>query len=133
MSSTWARDGKRANGALETEVLSALWAASGPLPVAAVVDALNDGLPAGAPRLAHTTVLTTLSRLLDKGLVTRQKAGRGHQYAPARGPADLAAEQMRGALAAGADRAAVLARFVAGLDPADELVLRRLVAGDGQG
>lgn len=33
--------------------------------------------------LAYTTVLTVLSRLHDKGLVTRRKVGRAHLYAAA--------------------------------------------------
>lgn len=121
--------GKRPNGALETEVLGVLWTAAGPLSPGDVQEAL--GL-SGVDGLAYTTVATTLSRLLAKGQVQRQAAGRGHVYFPTRDRAESVAERMRGVLAEFAgpdvDRGPILSRFVAGLDPADGAVLRRLLA-----
>ncbi|MUL43669.1 BlaI/MecI/CopY family transcriptional regulator [Streptomonospora sp. PA3] len=67
-------------GRLETEVMGVLWAASGPMTVREVLDALNEGRKDPA---AYTTVLTVLSRLVDKGALTRSEAGRGHRYTPA--------------------------------------------------
>jgi predicted transcriptional regulator len=116
---------RRARGELESGVLATLWAADGPLTAAQV----RDRLPGD---LAYTTVLTTLARLLAKGTLVRHRAGRGHVYAPARDEAAHTAERMRTLLDGGADREAVLARFVSQLSVADEQLLQRLIAGDDQ-
>lgn len=44
-----------------------------------VVDELNRGRP-----LAYTTVLTLVSRLFSRGLLTREPDGRGFRYRPAK-------------------------------------------------
>lgn len=111
---------RRAPGELESEVLAALWSADGPLTAAQV----NERLP-GA--LAYTTVLTILSRLVDKGLVTRRKEGRGYAFAPARDEAAHTAGQMRSLLDHGSDREAVLSRFIDELSADDERLLQRLL------
>lgn len=78
--------------------------------------------------LAYTTVVTILSRLHVKGVLTRNRAGRAFSYAPVADEPGLAARRMRGVLVAETDREAVLARFVSGLSPADERLLRRMFA-----
>ncbi len=82
--------------------------------------------------LAYTTVLTILSRLVDKGLVTRRKEGRGYAFAPARDEAAHTAGRMRSLLEHGSDREAVLARFVDELSAEDERLLQRLLGGHGE-
>ncbi|MDX6688513.1 MAG: hypothetical protein QOF86_4641 [Baekduia sp.] len=120
---------KRANGALETEVLGVLWAAEQPLTPGEVREALEQS---GVGELAYTTVATTLTRLLGKGSVERESAGRAHAYRPTRDAADFAAQEMRRVLehaAGGAvDHDAVLQRFVAGLAPQDGAALRDMLA-----
>ncbi|MET8243906.1 BlaI/MecI/CopY family transcriptional regulator [Streptomyces sp. NPDC005202] len=111
---------RRAPGELESDVLAALWAADGPLTAAQV----NERLPGD---LAYTTVLTILSRLVDKGMVTRHKAGRSYAFAPARDEATHTAGQMRSLLEHGSDREAVLSRFVDELSADDERLLQRLL------
>lgn len=111
--------GRRAAGELESEVLAALWAAQRPLTPGEVRLAL------GAPP-AYNTILTILLRLHDKGLVERERSGRAHAYRPTVAHAELAAERMRSLLGS-ADPVAVLQRFVAGLSPAEETALRRLL------
>ncbi len=101
-------------------MLAALWAADEPLTAAQVQQRLDGDL-------AYTTVLTILSRLLDKGMVTRRKAGRGYAFAPARDEATHTAGQMRSLLEHGSDREAVLARFVSELSADDERLLHRLL------
>ena len=64
-------------GPLEREVMRALWAAKEPLSVRAVLERLNDRR---RPPLAYTTVMTVLSRLTEKEIVRRQRAGRGYVY-----------------------------------------------------
>jgi predicted transcriptional regulator len=119
------RDGRdrRGRGELESEVLATLWAAERPLTPADVQEGL------GTP-IAYNTVQTILIRLLDKGLVSREKLGRAHTYQPTRGQAELAAERMHAVMGRGKDHVAVLQRFVHGLSAADEQALRHLISAD---
>ncbi|CAM5506261.1 BlaI/MecI/CopY family transcriptional regulator [Kitasatospora aureofaciens] len=112
---------RREHGALEAEVMAVLWARARPMTASEVHEALGD------PELLAKTVLTVLGRLHAKGLLDRERSSRAHAYAPRRGPADEVASQMNQALARGADRAAILQHFVAGLDPEDERALRDLL------
>src|SRR5690606_41875635 len=80
----------------------------------------------GADR-AYTPVVTARTRLLAKGAVTRERAGRSFAWTPAADQAGLAARKMRKVLDAQSDREAVLASFVTGLGPDDERLLRELL------
>ena len=111
---------RRGRGALESEVLGALWSGDEPLTSAQVQAVIGDDI-------AYNTVQTILIRLHDKGLVSREKAGRAHTYRPASGQAEFAAEQMRAMMARGPDHVAVLQSFVDGLDADDEKALRILL------
>ncbi|WP_225845508.1 BlaI/MecI/CopY family transcriptional regulator [Streptomyces sp. HPF1205] len=115
---------RRPSGELEASVLAALWAAGG--------RALT---PADVQRelgmdLARTTITTILARLHEKGSVSRTRAGRGYAYLPVQDSPGLAARRMRTELDKSArdDRGTVLARFVSGLEPDDEALLRALLA-----
>jgi predicted transcriptional regulator len=116
--------GRRAAGELEAETLAVLQAAGSALTPAEVRERLGDSL-------AYTTVVTILSRLHSKGVLTRLKSGRAYSYTPVADEPGLAARRMRGVLDAQADRDVVLARFVSGLSPADEELLRRMLAEHG--
>ena len=61
-------------GRLELSVLEALWRKEAP---ASVRD-----LQADFPRLAYTTLMTTLDRLHRKGVLERVKSGRAFVYSP---------------------------------------------------
>lgn len=111
---------RRGAGELEGDILAALWAATGPLSPAEVQAAVPGAL-------AYNTVHTILTRLCEKELVERVRAGRGTGYLPTKDAAELAAAQMRAALGRGANRGAVLQRFVTSLDAADEAALRALL------
>ncbi|MBM9505236.1 BlaI/MecI/CopY family transcriptional regulator [Actinacidiphila acididurans] len=120
---------RRPSGELEASVLAALWAAGG--------RALT---PADVQRdlgmeLARTTVTTILARLYEKGSVSRTRAGRGYAYLPVQDSPGLAARRMRSELDKSAqdDRGTVLARFVSGLGPDDEALLRALLAEEPGG
>ena len=117
--------GRRARGQLECEVLAALWAVGEPASAATVRERVS-----GDP--AYTTVLTILARLYEKGLVSRERAGRGYQYLPLRDEAGHAAAGMRELLEKGGDRAAVLARFISELPTEDELLLEQLLRGHAE-
>ncbi|MFI5897754.1 BlaI/MecI/CopY family transcriptional regulator [Actinoplanes sp. NPDC051513] len=114
---------RRARGELESEVMTALWAAGEPLTPAGVQQALGGNL-------AYNTIQTILIRLLDKDLVRRGPAdrGRGHAYWPAQDAATLTATRMRAALDERPDRRAVLQQFAAGLGEDDAETLRALLA-----
>lgn len=121
--------GRRPSGALESEVLAALWAAQGPMTPAQVQESLGSDL-------AYTTVMTILTRLYEKGAATRERVGRAYAYAAVLDQAGIAAAQMRALLDRGEDRAKVLARFVDGLSGDDERALAELVrhnAGEPEG
>lgn len=115
---------RRDRGQLEAEVLTVLAAASAAMTPAQVQRNLS-----GAP--AYTTVMTTLARLHRKGALTRERSGKAFAYAMAGPPQDVAdavtARRMRRLLDSGDDRAGVLARFVAELEPGDEQVLTRIL------
>jgi predicted transcriptional regulator len=122
--------GRRDAGTLEREILGVLGAASRPLTPAEVLSELGSSL-------AYTTVMTTLSRLHDKGALTRQPAGRSNAYSLAVDAdaldAALTARRMTRLLNAGGDRAAALARFVAELQPEDEKLLVDLLSAHDDG
>jgi predicted transcriptional regulator len=131
---------RRAAGALEAEILAILREADGPLSPGEVRQRLGprqapgqqaDGQQAGAQRgeLSYSTVVTIVSRLHAKGLLARQRAGRGFTYT-AVDDASLAASRMRQALGSEHDHDAVLSRFVSGLSGRDARLLRQLLAGD---
>ncbi|MET3803310.1 putative transcriptional regulator [Nakamurella sp. UYEF19] len=115
---------RRVPGPLESAVMSVVAAATKPLAVSDVQKQLS-----GDP--AYTTVMTTLSRLAAKGALTQSREGRAFTYslaAPVGSVEDaVAARRMRRLLSDGSDRAGVLARFVAELDPEEERLLAELL------
>ncbi|MEV8129216.1 BlaI/MecI/CopY family transcriptional regulator [Streptomyces sp. NPDC085944] len=115
------RPRRRGQGELEALVLSALRETGGPATAGRVHELLGEDL-------AYTTVITILTRLLDKGVVTRERAGRSFTWQPVADQAGLAARRMRKVLDAENDREAVLTSFLTALEPADELLLRELLA-----
>jgi predicted transcriptional regulator len=115
---------RRPAGALEAEILALLRAAGTPLSPGQVRERL-----AAADELSYSTVVTILSRLHAKGLLSRQRDGRAFAYAVV-DEASLAASRMNQALQVGHDRDAVLTRFVSGLSGRDARLLRRLLGAD---
>lgn len=115
-----ARVSRRGMGELEAAVMEALWAAGDGLTPREVHDRVADGL-------GYTTVMTVVTRLWDKGLLTREPEGRSFRYRPTTTAADHHGDRMRAALARAADRPAVLAAFVSQLDDADRALLADLL------
>lgn len=111
---------RRDAGGLEAEVLSTLWASASPLSPGEVQKALGGGL-------AYTTVMTTLSRLHEKGLVGRERVGRAYAYHPVAEEAGHLASRMRALLETGHNREAIFSRFVDDLSPADAELLLALL------
>ncbi|KPI08293.1 transcriptional repressor, CopY family [Actinobacteria bacterium OK074] len=114
------RGPKRANGVREAEILGLLQRADGALTPGEVAELLGDGL-------TYSTVVTILTRMHDKELLTRVKRGRAYAYAPATDDPGFAARRMRTVLEERPDREAVLARFADGLSDADAGLLRQLL------
>jgi|SRR5579863_7517445 predicted transcriptional regulator len=112
---------RRAAGQLEAAALDALQRAGFALSPSEVRERIGG-------ELAYTTVVTILSRLHAKGMLSRYKDGRVHRYAPVADQPGLAARRMARVLDEEADREAVLARFVSSLSGRDEELLRKMLA-----
>jgi predicted transcriptional regulator len=116
---------RRGAGELESAILEILRASGAPLTAGEVRRLLAAAQQA---ELSYSTVVTIVSRLHAKGLLSRERAGRGFAYRPV-DEASLAARQMSHALDSGTDRGAVLTRFVSDLSGRDARLLRQLLAG----
>lgn len=112
---------RRADGALEREVLGVLWDSDGMAMTPTDVLERVDG------HLAYTTVMTVLSRLHDKGLTRRERRGRAYAYTATVTESELVAARMRSELSASRDRTEALSGFVSRLDRRDRAALRRLL------
>ena len=109
-------------GELERAVMDRLWSADGPVAATELRDGLADR------GIALTTVHTVLTRLEQKGFVTHDEA-RPRRFTARASREDHAAELMHEVLGQAADRQAVLARFVGGVDEDEARLLRELLAG----
>jgi predicted transcriptional regulator len=121
--------GRRAAGALESAILGVLWSAQGALSPGEVRESLARTDVEGAA-LSYSTVVTILTRLHEKGSLSRERDGRAYRYAPVADEAGLAARRLSQLLDRSADREAVLSRFVADLSARDEELLRSLLGGE---
>ena len=74
------REGGKVLGPLEEEVMRAVWAGRSPVSVREVLEQLNDRR---RPALAYTTVMTVMARLADKGVLDRERDGKGFRYTAA--------------------------------------------------
>ncbi|MCX4530150.1 BlaI/MecI/CopY family transcriptional regulator [Streptomyces sp. NBC_00841] len=114
---------RRANGERGAEVLAVLQQAGEPLIPSEVAERIGG-------ELAYSTVVTILTRMYAKGLLTRTPRGRAFAYAPVTDEDGFAARRMRGVLDERPDREAVLSRFVDELTGTDEELLRQLLDPD---
>jgi len=81
-------DSGKVLGPLEAEVMEILWAADEPMTVRQLLERINKRRK---PPLAYTTVMTIMSRLVEKEILSRTKQGRGYVYeAAASDPAAIA-------------------------------------------
>ena len=114
---------RRGYGDLAQAILDLVGQAGAPVTPAQVRDALGR-------ELAYTTVMTVMARLYDRGLLARKRSGRAFAYTVVGDPAQVTARRMHRILDVDADRAGVLARFVADLSAEDEELLTELLKGD---
>lgn len=120
---TQGRGPKRANGEREAEILGLLQQADDALTPGEVAERLGS-------ELTYSTVVTILTRMHTKQLLTRTQRGRAYAYAPVTDEPGFAARRMRSVLEERSDREAVLARFADGLSDADAELLRQLLGPD---
>ncbi|MCL4303470.1 MAG: BlaI/MecI/CopY family transcriptional regulator [Anaerolineae bacterium] len=98
-----------------------------------MLDELNQ-----ARSLAYTTVLTIMSRSVEKGLLTQHKVGRAHLYRPSMSwqayAAETAGQVIRSLVEDFGDIAlAQFSRELDDLDPARLAALKALMAEDAHG
>ena len=84
-------------------------------------------------KLAYTTAMTILVRLHKKGLLEREKAGRGFAYRPRVSREQWAAERMNDALTSAGDASVALAHFVEHLPAHQVDELRNALRKDRSG
>ncbi len=110
-------------GALETKVMEVLWAASGPLSVREVHEALY------STDLAYTTVMTVLDRLAKKLVLLRGRHGKAWLYQPAASREELLARDIVAALRQdGVDVASLASALAERLTPTEKALLGPVLA-----
>jgi predicted transcriptional regulator len=117
---------RRGMGQLESQILDVLWDDGGRLTPSEVGARLH-----AEQELAYTTVMTVLTRLYEKGVLSRERRGRAWAYQPVLGRAEHTAERMNDILHEGGDQSKALARFVDQMTPAERQRLRKLLDSRG--
>lgn len=111
----------RQQGELENQVMDTLWGANGSLTSQEILDAVNQG----TNELALTTILTVLSRLVDKGMVTRSSGtGRSLNFSAAETRERHSANLMLKLLGDTENPALTFAQFTSSLTPKQLAALR---------
>jgi predicted transcriptional regulator len=109
-------------GSLETELMERIWFRGNA--------SVRDLHAEFSPRLAYTTIMTTVDRLYKKGLLDRSRVGKAYVYAaklPEKKYRERVAEHLISmALQDGKNSNAVLSRFVDFVSEADQRMLSRL-------
>jgi predicted transcriptional regulator len=120
------RTAKGLLGPLEYEVMTAVWAAA-PAGVPQVLERLNKRR-SDDKKLAYTTVMTVLARLHEKGVLDRERRGRGYAYTPRFSESELVEYLSRQEVTGLLERygEVALAQFLSVVDRADPDVLERL-------
>lgn len=108
-------------GELQSQVMAALWRLE-----SGTVEQVRSALPSRY-RSAYTTVQTVLNRLADRGLLSRQREGRGIIYRTKVSEAEYLSRSIKYTLAgASVDaRQAALAQLIGDLDSAELDELRK--------
>jgi predicted transcriptional regulator len=104
-----------------------LWSTDRPLTANELRDGLMDPTATVTKPLATTTILTVLSRLEQKGFVTRDRSSRPHGYTAVSSKAEHTAELMHEVLGTTSDRTATLVRFIGDVSPQEAQTLRALL------
>ena len=111
----------RQQGELEQLILDALWDSASAVSSQQLLERIS---PSGD--LALTTVLTVLSRLADKGLVTREPGeGRSLMFSAAQSREQHTADQLLKLVATGGNPMLAFSHFAKGLSQSDLAALRK--------
>jgi predicted transcriptional regulator len=102
-------------GDLQEQIMRAIWRLE-----RGSVDDVRAALPK-KQRGAYTTVQTILNRLVERGLLRREKRGKAFVYTPKVSEADYVARSLNRTLAGASEKArlAALANLVGGLDQSE--------------
>ena len=108
-------------GDLQMQVMKALWHLE-----VGTVERVRAALPVRY-RGAYTTVQTVLNRLAERGLVSRERAGKTIEYRPRLTEAQYLARSIEQALAGASSEArhAALADVIGGLEPSELTDIQR--------
>ena len=112
---------RRAIGELEDQIMAYVWVTGSPVTPAEV----HGGV---APELAYTTVMTVLTRLWKKGMLSRQREGRAFAYQASEPEATHRATRMHSTMHDAHDSTAVLSSFVESLTSVEAAQLRKILA-----
>lgn len=107
-------------GDLESAIMDVLWQSDEPLRVRDVMAHLEP-----ERSLAYTTVMTVLDNLHTKGMVTRDRVGRGYSYRASRTREEAAAELLRQVLRTSGDAEQVMLHFASSASEDESRILRR--------
>lgn len=110
-------------GELEFAIMDFVWKRGRPVTVPDVQRHLSK-----SRNLAYTTTMTVMSRLYEKGLLSRSEERRPYSYWAAVPREDFTADLMLGILSELGDRKSVLARFVDKIGAKDAQLLKDLMA-----
>lgn len=118
------RDSGPIQGELQNQIMATLWRLGD-----GSVEDVRSALPSRY-RGAYTTVQTVLNRLVERGLVSRQKVGKGFRYRPAVSEEDYLSRSIAGTLANASRHArrGALARLIGNLNPDELSEIQRLAA-----
>lgn len=121
-------ESKSIQGELQAQAMAALWRLG-----AGTVEQVREELPSRYQG-AYNTVQTILNRLVDRGLLTRRREGRGYVYKPSVSEAEHLSGSIRQTLAGASSgaRQVALANIVAGLRP-DEFAEFEALAREARG
>jgi predicted transcriptional regulator len=99
-------------GSLQAEVMRVIWRLD-----EATVDDVRAGLPRSR-RAAYTTIQTVMNRLLDRGLLERERRGKAFVYRARYPESELVARSMRDRLAGASEdaRTPALLSLIEGLE-----------------
>lgn len=107
---------------LERSVMEVMWDVDDRLTPAEVLERLDRDL-------AYTTIMTVLSRLWKKGLVTREKRGKAYAYGAALDRKTVVAANMLDLVDRAGDTGPVLSRFADNLSETEREYLIQLLGG----
>lgn len=114
----------RHQGELESLILNVLWSSRKPLTSQEILDRVGDG------ELAITTILTVLSRLIDKELVVREAGeGRSFMFSATQSREQHTADMMLKLVANESNPALAFSHFTDGLTTAQLRALRKSLEG----